>query len=419
MPLNYKNEIQIKITEDIAELLRAPEVITSGCVYNHYVTYDVDESWKGLEKRAVIMAVPPGYPRLPANFPGAIIRTETITGSAYGPDDLKFSTTLTSASKDVLVFAGYTLMVGLHGYIDGKRVKNSTYVEVAKIVQGADPFEDSGYDIPESMYASLKREFENFKFDITTLVPRDKQATKTTDMTTPVGIDSEGKLWTNSGSDSGSDSSLVVTISSVFDPDHQRMETFSSVSGEDIRKKLSVDYPPKLQVSLIDVRNGRHGFMIYAPEQEGQAAKFITYVDGGFIVYSIDYYSRSVTEEPISLSADFFVVKITYTSEGYRSDKTVSEIQSALNSGKQVRFLTADNTEGFLVESFSNMITFWSIDTSEGGSAPTLWLYTVRDSGVTKESGRISTSNATGIDIEELSDVEIENIWKEQEVENG
>lgn len=83
-----------------------------------------------------------------------------------------------------------------------------------------------------------------------------------------------------------------------------------------------------------------------------------------------------------------FFVKITYGNNAYSSDKTLSEILTAINAGERVHLITEIGTE-LLVSNYSQT----SVDFTGAvklGNAYTAFTYTITSSGVSVEFKRLS-----------------------------
>lgn len=78
------------------------------------------------------------------------------------------------------------------------------------------------------------------------------------------------------------------------------------------------------------------------------------------------------------------VVVITESGGSYSSSKTLSQIQSAISSGGNVKFQSPMNSEGTLLgNDAGNSVMFYCIDDSDGGAPIQLSVYTITSSSVT------------------------------------
>lgn len=84
-----------------------------------------------------------------------------------------------------------------------------------------------------------------------------------------------------------------------------------------------------------------------------------------------------------SAAAEPYYITISYDNETYSCDRTLSDIEAAIDTKQDIRFISNCNTGGFVIErEVGYSITFGSIDTNNGGAAPGLALFTIFDNGV-------------------------------------
>lgn len=162
--------------------------LTSGMV-GLPVTIEYDEVWEGLTKNLVCRCSP-------WESDSGEIRTilDVVTSATVAPEVMR---------------SGMYLHLGIEGFsADGKLVIPTTWASCGEIQYGANTGGDPSTDPSLPVWNQLQTQIEEIKQDAATqkLHPADK----TEDMTQPVGVDQEGRLWTAPTAGSGGAGDILL-----------------------------------------------------------------------------------------------------------------------------------------------------------------------------------------------------------------
>ena len=249
-------------------------------------------------------------------------------------------------------------------------------------IAGAANFPDA---VTEAVNDWLEENIEEGQLG-TLFVPQAPQAAKTSEMTQPVGMDDNGKLWTTPGGGSG-----AVTPASIVTATGQMTTTEKTNTRTNIGAAPSTNIQKSALASAVQTSLGKADSAVqpadlaaYVPR--GQQA---TKTSGQTQAVGIDANGKLWVEPGGSGGGgvEKFYVHITQTQNGFVSDKSFTEI-SVADAAAKIIVPTFRDFEGRVVKLADNYAHVEVVDLTLP-QIPILWAFTITDTGTA----------GTGIDI--------------------
>lgn len=213
----------------------------------------------------------------------------------------------------------------------------------------------------------------------TLFVPQAPQAAKTSEMTQPVGMDENGKLWTTPGGGSGAVTPASIVTATSQMTTAQKTSTRTNIGAAPATNIAKSALASSVQTSLGKADTAVQPADLAAYVPRGQQA---TKTSGQTQAVGIDANGKLWVEPPGSGgggTVERFNVHITDTGNGYVSDKSFTQISVADAAG-QIIVPSYNYFEGRVIKLTDSYAIVAIVDLTLP-QIPILWTFTITDTG--------------------------------------